>query len=115
MLPSRALHLIRAYSKPLTRPDWRTCNCLISIEEYIYSIQYKYYINNTRLITLISSNIDDTDFYKAYNHIYYFGIHSYILKYNVDKEYILSNKILNHQNELYKELFYKNNYFKVYY
>ena len=25
MLPSRALQLIREYSKPITRPDWRTC------------------------------------------------------------------------------------------
>jgi hypothetical protein len=25
MLPSRALQLISEYSKPITRPDWRTC------------------------------------------------------------------------------------------
>ena len=102
-LPLRVLLLIREYSKPLTRPDWRTCK-LISIEEYIYAIHYKVYINNnTPLFNLISNNIDETDFYKAYNHIYFFGIDSYILKYNLNKKDILSNKILNHQNYLYTE------------
>ena len=103
LLPFRVLLLIREYSKPLTRPDWRTCNCLISIEEYIYAIHYKVYINNTPLFNLISNNIDESDFYKAYNHIYFFGIDSYILKYNLNKKDILSNKILNHQNYLYTE------------
>ena len=35
---------------------------------------------------LISNNIDETDFYKAYNHIYFFGIDSYVLKYNLNKK-----------------------------
>lgn len=106
-LPFRVLLLISEYSKPLTRPDWRTCKCLISIEEYIYEIHYRCYINNsnhilnTPLLNLISNNIIKTDFHIAYNHIYYFGIDSYVLKYNLNKQDILSNKILNHQNNLY--------------
>ena len=110
-LPLRVLLLISEYSKPLTRPDWRTCKSLISIEEYIYAIHYKDYINNnilnTPLLNLISNNIAETDFYRAYNHIYFFGIESYVLKYNLNKQYILSNKILNHQNDLYEYKKYK--------
>jgi hypothetical protein len=105
MLTLRAIKLINEYSKPLTRPDWRTCNCLISIEEYIFDIQYKYYNNNTKLITLIFNNMVDSDLYKAYNHIYYHGVNSYILKYDLNKHYVLSNKLLNHQNELHHKLF----------
>lgn len=63
-LPLRALHLISEYSKPLTRPDWRTCNCLIRFEEYIYTIQYKYMNKNTKLLNLIHNNIDESDFIK---------------------------------------------------
>ena len=103
-LPLRVLLIISEYSKPLTRPDWRTCKCLISIEEYIYAIHYRCFINklNSPLLNLISNNIAETDFYKAYNYIYYFGIDSYVLKYNLNKQDILSNKILNHQNNLYE-------------
>ena len=34
MLPSRALQLIREYSKPITRHDWRTCKRIITKETY---------------------------------------------------------------------------------
>ena len=41
MLPQRALTLIREYSKPLTRPDWKTCK----IMSYIY---YNRILNNSK-------------------------------------------------------------------
>ena len=106
-LPLRVLLLISEYSKPLTRPDWRTRKYLISIEEYIYTVQYRCFFNNTKLLSLIYNNITGTDFYKAYNHIYSFGIESYVLKYNLNKEDILTNKLLNHQNNLYEYKKYK--------
>ena len=101
-LPFRALHLINEYSKPLTRPDWRTCSRLMPIEEYIYTINYCINHNkNTKLLNLISSNMTNSDFYKAYNHIYYYGIDSYVLKYKLNKGEVHSNKKLNRQNDLY--------------
>jgi hypothetical protein len=104
-LPFRVLHLISEYSKPLTRPDWRTCNCLIPIEEYIYTIRYcinhnKYRIN-IKLLNLVFNNIAESEFYMAYNHIYFFGIDSYVLTYNLNREDVLSNKKLNRQHILY--------------
>ena len=101
-LPFRALRLISEYSKPLTRPDWRTCSVLMPIEEYIYTICYCINHNkNTKLLNIISSNMADSAFYKAYNHIYYYGIESYVLKYNLNKKEVLENKKLNRQNDLY--------------
>ncbi len=39
MLPSRALLLIREYSKPFTRPDWRDSKPLITrYQLYLYTI-----------------------------------------------------------------------------
>jgi hypothetical protein len=105
-LPYRALLLIREYSKPLTRPDWRTCNRLIRIEEYIYTIRYRLLIKNTKLLNLISNNIATSDFYIAFDHIYFFGIESYVLKYELNKKDVLSNKKLNHQNNLYNIRYY---------
>lgn len=101
LLPLRALHLISEYSKPLTRPDWRTFNPLIPIEEYIYTIRYGLSIKNTNLLNLVSTNMAESDFYKAFEHIYFFGIDSYILKYELNKKDVLSNKKIYHQNELY--------------
>jgi hypothetical protein len=101
LLPYCALRLIREYSKPLTRPDWRTCNRLIRIEEYIYTIRYGLQIKNTKLLNLISNNMSKSDFYIAFEHIYFFGIESYVLKYELNKKDILSNKKLNRQNDLY--------------
>ena len=104
LLPLRALHLIREYSKPLTRPNWRTLNHLIRVEEYIYTIRYGLRIKsgiNLKLLNLVSSNMAESDFYKAFEHIYFFGIDSYVLKYNLNKADVLSNKKLYRQNELY--------------
>jgi hypothetical protein len=104
-LPFRALLIISEYSKPLTRPDWRTYSRLMTIEEYIYTIRYcinhnKYRIN-IKLLNLVFNNIAESEFYIAYNHIYFFGIDSYVSKYNLNKDEVLSNKKLNHQNDLY--------------
>jgi hypothetical protein len=101
-LPFRALRLISEYSKPLTRPDWRTCKRLIRIEEYIYTIRYGLRNKNTKLLNLISNNMSNTDFYIAFDHIYFFGIDSYCLKYELNKKDVLSNKKLNRQNDLYQ-------------
>ena len=58
-LPCRALCLIREYSKPLTRPDWRKSKPLTT--------QYQLY-NNTLirdglLMSYLLLNIIDTDWY----------------------------------------------------
>ena len=63
-LPCRALHLIREYSKPLTRPDWRTFERSITSNIFIHEIDTL--LNFKNIINLfknenIYSIVDDHD------------------------------------------------------
>jgi hypothetical protein len=98
-LPNHILKLISEYSKPLTRPDWRTFERKINTVYFIQSIE-KY--NELRVFQLVKDNMFMSHFYIAYHHIYYFGITSYITFYREDKNVVLSNKILDTRNESYK-------------
>ena len=57
-LPCRALQLIREYSKPITRGDWRTCS-RIKMDTYVKD---KDKLNNRRLYGLVHRNM--------YEHLY---------------------------------------------
>ena len=46
ILPANALKLIREYSKPLTRPDWRTLQIMPFKRLYNELIQYRYINKN---------------------------------------------------------------------
>ena len=52
ILPANVLKLIREYSKPLTRPDWRTLQIMPFKCLYNELIQYRY-INKKRVIWLL--------------------------------------------------------------
>lgn len=71
-LPSRVTNLINEYSKPITRPDWRKSNPVIS--------QYKLYsyVTNkkSRLKEYLFRRIQKTDWYYNYTYIQKFGIDS---------------------------------------
>ena len=111
-LPLNAIKLISEYSKPVTRPDWRTFKRQIDTPYFIQCLE-KHHINKALVIGRL--NMAQSSFYIAYHHIYYFGIKDYIyLKYiNLDHNYlfneegilrdILSNKLLNQRNESYKK------------
>ena len=56
-LPCRALHLIREYSKPLTRPDWRTFERSITSNIFIHEIDTLYRLKRTcALFKLVHTN-----------------------------------------------------------
>jgi hypothetical protein len=58
MLPSSALTLIREYSKPLTRPDWRTFIRNITNPIYINEIDTLYtFERNCALYKLVYTNM----------------------------------------------------------
>ena len=64
MLPERALIIIREYSKPMTRPDWRHSKPLTTT--------YQWY-NNTLirdglLMAYLLMNIVETDWYYLHMH-----------------------------------------------
>jgi hypothetical protein len=99
LLPNNVLKLISEYSKPLSRPDWRTFIRKINTVYFIQSLE-KYNVKN--VFILAKQNMNMSHFYTAYHHIYYFGIKDYIVLYKEDINVILSNKWLYNRNESYK-------------
>ena len=81
-LPYRALQIIREYSRPITRPDWRKSKPLITIFRLYLLIKYVMYtpiISPTkRLHSMILYNISETEWYYAYVYIKFYGLHTYL-------------------------------------
>ena len=75
-LPCRALTLIRDYSKPLTRTDWRKSNPVIS-QYKLYSYVSNHTRRNNKLKEYLLRRIKKTDWYYIYNYIQKFGIDEY--------------------------------------
>jgi len=74
MLPSNAVRLISEYSKPLTRPDWRTCG-KIKMIQYTNSLWDRMYIRNpTNLVIMITRNLIKSDLFIIAKYIYNNGI-----------------------------------------
>jgi hypothetical protein len=72
-LPYRALTLIREYSKPLTRPDWRKSKPIVSTYRLYLNV-----INNfSNLHYHILSNIWLTEWYELYTYIKTYGFDNY--------------------------------------
>ena len=61
-LPSCALRLIREYSKPMTRPDWRNSKPLTTT----YQLYNNTLIRNGLLMAYLLMNIVETDWYYLY-------------------------------------------------
>ena len=85
-LPCRALYLIREYSKPLTRPDWRNYKPIITTFRLYLLIKYVMYTNpyispTKRLHSMILYNIGDTEWYYAYVYIKFYGLKTYLDEY----------------------------------
>jgi hypothetical protein len=84
-LPSRALHLIREYSRPLTRPDWRQSKPIISTYRLYLIIKYVMYVPiitpKNLLHSMILYNIGETEWYYAYVYIKFYGLNIYLHEY----------------------------------
>jgi hypothetical protein len=78
-LPYRALYLIREFSKPLTRPDWRSLHKLTNYELF-------YYISHTTIYydvcNTLMYNIRETPWYCMYLYVEVWGIEKAAIKYN---------------------------------
>ena len=101
LLPNRVLKLINEFSKPVTRPDWRTFERIMSIENFMFNIQYNFCIFHSPIYSLVLKNMYISEFYISYQHIYNWGVDSYIFSYGGNKNILLSNNLLNHQQNLY--------------
>lgn len=104
IFPLNVLNLIKEYSKPVTRPDWRTFKRVMSIENFMFNIQYKYCVFHTPIYGLVLKNMYSSNFYKSYQYIFNYGIDSYIEVFGGNKHALLSNKLLNHQHNLFLNL-----------
>ena len=82
-LPCRALSLIREYSKPLTRPDWRKSNPIISVCE-LYQLVYDNWDENDLYFT-IYRNIVTTYWYDIYWCIKIHGVYMCCSRYNITR------------------------------
>jgi len=88
-LPSRALLLIRNYSRPMTRPDWRKSKPIITTYRLYLHVKQVIDINNyTRYNTLYHNvlyKINGTEWYFAYYYIKCYGLSCYKndIKYNL--------------------------------
>lgn len=86
-LPCRALTLIRAYSLPLTRPDWRFIQRVTTFD--LYEHVFLVLRPENKLSTLIYFNILDTVWYNIYNTIKLFGIRIASERYKMSCQEIL--------------------------
>jgi len=84
-LPSRALQIIREYSRPLTRPDWRKSKPIISTYRLYLIIKYVMYVPiitpKNLLHSMILYNIGETEWYYAYVYIKFYGLNIYMHEY----------------------------------
>ena len=79
MLPIRALQIIRDYSRPMTKSNWRKSKPIISTYR-LYTL-----IRQRRMLSakfklhhiIILNNIEDTDWYYTYNYIKQYGVETY--------------------------------------
>ena len=107
MLPSNAVRLISEYSKPLTRPDWRTCG-KIKMIQYTNSLWNRMYITNpTNIVVMITRNLIKSDLFIIAKYIYNNGTEHLG---EDDLLYIQSNTYLMLQQQHH---IYNNNRFRL--
>lgn len=75
-LPSRAIKLIREYSRPISNPNWRQSKPIITTYKlYTHIIKLK---SDKKLHDIILYHITYTDWYRAFEYIKYYGLDKYI-------------------------------------
>ena len=94
VLPLNATKLIRDYSKPVTRPDWKTFERTINPNLFVEEMLDMIIIKRTYLFFKAHINMRDSAFYIMYNQIEYRGVDSYIDMFGGCRKTILSNRWL---------------------
>ena len=77
ILPINVLLLIKEYSKPVTRPNWRTIK---NLTQYQLFLNIKNDIYTKSLYYNAYKSMETTDWFYVLNYISRFGIESYIHK-----------------------------------
>jgi hypothetical protein len=89
LLPYCAINLIREYSKPLTRPNWRKSKPIITTYKMYLEVKYLVYsplylTPTKKLHTFILYNIGHTEWYYAYVYIKFYGLCAFLHVYTND-------------------------------
>ena len=81
LFPSNVLRLIREYSLPITRADWRKSKPVISTFR-LYTIIRKRRLSTYRPIyVIVLNNIENTDWYFTCKYIQKYGLDNYYDEY----------------------------------
>lgn len=86
-LPSRAITLIRAYSKPLTHPDWRTLHKTTNYN--LYNIITNVTMKNINLVMIIQTNMKNSIWYELFCFVRVFGLEKTCVCHTISKEELL--------------------------
>jgi hypothetical protein len=88
MFPSNVVRLIHEYSKPVTRPDWRTLHKMTNYNLY-NSINTSIFIHNVDLVIIILNNMRSNLWREIFTFIEVFGLEKTSEHYNIDKDELL--------------------------
>ena len=79
MLPIRALQIIRDYSRPMTKPNWRKSKPIITTYRLYILIRQRRMFNAEYKLhyIMVLNNIENTDWHYTYNFIKHYGVESY--------------------------------------
>ena len=92
-LPCRAINLIREYSRPFTRPDWRDSKPIITTYQLYCEYRRREMVRGRIKIIILLDNIENTDWFWTYNIIQLYGLDKFYIKYF--KEYGYEANIKN--------------------
>jgi len=105
ILPINVIRIIKEYSKPLTRPDWRTIR---NLTQYCLFLDIKNDIYKKSLYFNVYKSMETTEWFYTLNYISRFGIESYI---NIHKKNngiseLLKIEGIRHAQKVYIESLY---------
>jgi hypothetical protein len=86
-LPSRPLLLIREYSKPLTRHDWRTMRKMTNYK--LYNIIERVATRNVNLVMLIQTNMRESVWYQLFSFMQVWGLQNTAECHHISQEELL--------------------------
>lgn len=100
VLPVNVLNIIKEYSRPLTRTNWRQSKPIIST----YQLYLKCGVNNEykfKLFCIIMDNIYKTDWYYIYKFITNKGIRRYCYFHNICESTIVNQEGIENAMYMY--------------
>ena len=100
-LPDDVLSIIREYSKPLTRPDWRTINplCLHVLYTEIYDILFNG--SSRPLFKRVFNHLCNSQWGSIYNYIRVWGMHDASLHFKLSVQELHVMPAIKYAQEYY--------------